>query len=171
MNEGWHAGPHACGTPDKGIVLGEFRADGVHASCFNADHFGIETVGDFRSGGDDPLAGRGLLSMKSSANIIAALCKRMGWEPAGVVNFHRECRRDGHACPGDLVTDVWAIRLVKAAVEAFQSAGGLTVDGDPGPETRVADPRLALLINRAHQPDPEREPVIPRPNSSERTPR
>jgi len=164
MNEGWHAGPHACGTPDKGIVLGEFRADGVHASCFNADHFGIETVGDFRSGGDDPLAGRGLLSMKSSANIIAALCKRMGWEPAGVVNFHRECRRDGHACPGDLVTDVWAIRLVearlaelsgaapvpvataesataaslKAAVEAFQSAGGLTVDGDPGPETRAA---------------------------------
>jgi len=35
----------------------------------------------------------------------------------------------------------------------------------------VADLGLALLINRAHQPDPEREPVIPRPNSSERTPR
>src|ERR1700722_16701618 len=30
FNEGWHAGPHACGTPDEGIVLGEFRANGVH---------------------------------------------------------------------------------------------------------------------------------------------
>jgi hypothetical protein len=113
FDEGWHAGPHAVGAPDKGIVLGEFRANGVHASCWNSDHFGIETVGDFRHGGDDPLSGRGLSSMQSSANIIAALCKRMGWDPRTVINFHRGCKRDGHACPGDLVTDAWAIGLVE----------------------------------------------------------
>jgi hypothetical protein len=165
-NERWHAGPHACGTPDFGIVLGDFRANGVHASCFNADHFGFETVGDFRHGGDDPSNGRGLLSMRSSANIIAATCKLLGWEPAKVVNFHRMCTQDGHPCPGDLVPDAWAIGLVEArlkvlngaapsptpvvspvalaarrleaAVSSFQQAAGMYVDGDPGPATRAA---------------------------------
>ena len=118
--ERWHAGPHACGTPDKGIVLGDFRANGVHASCFNSDHFGVETVGDFRKGSDDPLSGRGLLSMQSSANIIAALCLRMGWSVMKI-NFHRECTRDHHACPGDLVTDEWAIGLVKARMGVLKA--------------------------------------------------
>lgn len=131
IDEHWHAGPHACGTPDKGIVLGEFRADGVHASCYNGDHFGIETVGDFRTGGDDPLTGRGLLSMQSSANIIAALCKRMGWEPAKVINFHRSCTRDGHPCPGNLVTDQWAVGLVEAR---------LVINGDLPPPPPAPSP-------------------------------
>ena len=177
-DEGWHAGPHFAGTPDESFVLCEPRANGVHASCFNSDHFGIETVGDFRTGGDDPLSGPGLASMQSSANIIAALCKRMGWEPAKVINFHRDCPRDGHACPGNLVSNTWAIGLVesqlaylncswnyppsptvappappyvppmpttaaaavalKRAVEAFQQAAGLEVDGDLGPITLTA---------------------------------
>jgi hypothetical protein len=167
-NERWHAGPHACGTPDYGIVLGDFRANGVHASCFNSDHFGIETVGDFRTGSDDPATGRGLASMQSTANIIAALCKRFGWEPAKVINFHRMCTADGHPCPGNLVASSWATGLVEArlsalngssspptqpppvspeaqaaaalklAIEAFQKAAGIPVDGDPGPETRAA---------------------------------
>ena len=143
MNEGWHAGPHACGTPDKGIILGEFRANGVHASCYNGDHFGIETVGDFRTGGDDPLSGRGLLSMQSSANIIAALCKRMGWEPAKVINFHRECKRDGHPCPGNLVTDQWALGLVEARL--------VELDGAAPSSAPVAPPMLpSALVSSAH---------------------
>ena len=113
IDEGWHAGPPFAGTPDNSFVLCEPRASGVHASCFNSDHFGVETVGDFRTGSDDPLSGRGLASMQSSANIIAALCKRMGWEPAKVINFHRDCPRDGHPCPGNLVTNSWAINLVE----------------------------------------------------------
>lgn len=132
FDEGWHAGPHAAGTPDKGIVLGEFRANGVHASCWNSDRFGIETVGDFRTGSDDPFIGRGLLSMQSSANIVAALCKRMGWQPRAVINFHRECTRDGHACPGNLVTDEWAIRLAETR---FAQINGL-----PAPTPSPAPP-------------------------------
>ena len=113
---GWHAGPHFAATPDDSFVLGEPRANGVHASCFNADHFGVETVGDFRTGGDDPLSGRGLASMENAGNIIAALCKRMGWEPRKVINFHRDCTRDHHACPGNLVTNDWAIGLVETRI-------------------------------------------------------
>ena len=119
-NERWHAGPHACGTPDSGIILGDFRANGIHSTCFNSDHFGIETVGDFRKGGDDPMCPAGLASMQSSANIIAALCLRMSWSVMKI-NFHRECTRDKHACPGDLVTDDWAIGLVKARMDILKS--------------------------------------------------
>ncbi len=128
FDEGWHAGPHAVGAPDKSIVLGEFRANGVHASCWNSDHFGIETVGDFRHGSDDPLNGRGFLSMQGSANIIASLCKRMGWNPRSVINFHRGCKRDQHACPGDLVADDWAISLVETR---FIELGGTIAPAAP----------------------------------------
>ncbi len=138
FDEGWHAGPHAVGAPDRSIVLGEFRADGVHASCWNHDHFGIETVGDFRHGSDDPLAGRGLLSMQGSANIIAALCKRMGWEPHKVINFHRGCKRDGHACPGDLVTDAWAIGLVEKRLAELGGQSAPAAAPQPSAPTPVS---------------------------------
>ncbi len=131
FEQGWHSGPHFCATPDKSFVLCEPRADGVHASCFNHDHFGVETVGDFRHGADDPLTGRGLASMQNAANIIAALCKRMGWaDPAKVVNFHRECRQDHHDCPGSLVTADWAIGLVK---ERMAASGGPPAPLPPAP--------------------------------------
>src|SRR5208282_216456 len=113
INQGWHSGPHFCGAPDKSIVLCEPRANGVHCRCANEIAFGVETVGDFRTGSDDPLTGRGLLSMQASANIIAALCMRMKWDPtAKYITFHRTCIQDHHACPGNLVTDAWAIGLV-----------------------------------------------------------
>ena len=143
VDEGWHAGPHACGTPDMGIVLGEFRDNGVHASCFNSDHWGVETVGDFRTGSDDPLTGRGLLSMQSSANIIAALCKRMGWEPAKVINFHRMCTADHHACPGDLVTDAWALSLVETRLAVLNGAA-------PAPVAVIIDSALVASVKAAN---------------------
>ncbi len=122
FDQRWHSGPHFVGAPDKSIVLCEPRANGVHASCWNPIAFGVETIGDFRHGSDDPLTGRGLLSMQGSANIIAALCKRMGWEPRKVITFHRGCKRDGHACPGDLVTDDWAIGLVEHRLAELNGA-------------------------------------------------
>lgn len=136
FNEHWHAGPHFCGTPDGGIALGEMRADGVHASCYNSDHYGIETIGDFRHGSDDPTSPRGLASMRSSANIIAALCQRLRWDPTKVINFHRSCARDGHPCPGDLVSDAWAIGLV--VVRLAQLQGRITpAPTQPSPPTPV----------------------------------
>lgn len=133
FDKGWHSGPHFAGTPEGAFVLCEPRANGVHASCFNSDHFGIETIGDFRTGGDDPLSGRGLLSMQSSANIIAALCIRMGWNPTKVINFHRDCPKDGHPCPGNLVTDGWALSLVYARLAILNGTA-------PAPPPTVAPP-------------------------------
>ena len=110
----WHSGPHGMGTPDDlSFVLCDLQADGIHDSCRNVDHFGWETVGDFAGGADDPLTGPGLAAMESSANAIAALCARFDFDPARAIDFHRNCARDGHPCPGARVTDAWAIGLVE----------------------------------------------------------
>ena len=120
---GWHSGPHACGTPSGyGIKLCDWQADGIHASCYNEDHFGVETVGNFCTSGDDPTTGDGLAAMQSSANIIAALCVRFNFDVGTQVNFHRECTEDHHACPGNLVTDNFAWNLVIDRVNDIQKS-------------------------------------------------
>ena len=112
---GWHSGPHGCGTPSGyAIKLCDWQADGIHASCFNEDHFGFETIGNFCTGGDDPTTGDGLAAMKSTANMIAAICVRFKWDPREIVNFHRECAEDHHACPGNLVSNEFAWGLIEA---------------------------------------------------------
>jgi hypothetical protein len=111
----WHSGPHFCGTPESwSLVLCDPLADGVHDSCRNADYFGVETVGNFAPGADDPASGPGLAAMKASANIIASLCARFDFDPDTAIDFHRNCKRDGHACPGARVSDGSVIALVKA---------------------------------------------------------
>jgi len=142
---GWHSGPHAMGTPETwSAVLCDLQADGVHDSCRNADHFGVETVLNAVPGGDDPTTGRGLLAMQASANIIAALCIRFGFDPKTAIDFHRTCTNDHHACPGVLVTNEFAIRLVEARMEEIKSAA----------------PASAAVV-AAQPPAPQPAPVAP----------
>ena len=149
---GWHAGPHAVGTPaGYAIKLGDWQADGIHASCWNADHFGIETVGNFCTGGDDPLSGEGLAAMKSSANVIAALCVRFGWEPRAAVNFHRECEADHHSCPGDRVSDEFAWGLVEARIAEIK---GTTPAASQAAPTPAAPPAPAPVVAPAATTEP-----------------
>jgi len=110
----WHAGPHFCGTPESwSLVLSDPQADGVHDSCRNATYFGVETIGNFAPGADDPTVGPGWAAMQSSVNIIAALCARFTFDPDTAIDFHRTCKADGHLCPGTLVADDWALGLIK----------------------------------------------------------
>lgn len=114
---GWHSGPSFCGTPETwSLVLCDPLADGVHCTCTNATDYGVETVLNAVDGGDDPKDGQGLASMLASANIIAALCIRFGWNPDKSINFHRQCTVDRHSCPGILVDSSWAISLVNERI-------------------------------------------------------
>jgi hypothetical protein len=164
FSSGWHSGPHFCGAPDKSFALCDIRADGIHSTCFNRTHIGVETVGDFHSGsgGEDPHSGRGLASMTASANIIAAICKLMNWEPRKVINFHRQCTADHHACPGDLVTDEWAFQLVETRL-AELNAGAPPADApkpsDPIDLSTYAGVQRALNALGAKPPlDVDNEP-------------
>lgn len=141
----WHSGPHGMGTPEGwAFILCDLLADGVHASCFNQDHFGFETVGDFSHGADDPLSGAGLAAMQSTANLIAAVCDWLGLDPETAINFHRQCLRDGHPCPGALVTDEWAKGLVKARLAEIKGTPIST--SPPAP--------VAVVVPAAAPPDP-----------------
>ncbi len=44
---GWHSGPHLFISPNLIWVACDLAADGVHASCYNADSLGVEMVGDY----------------------------------------------------------------------------------------------------------------------------
>ena len=119
----WHSGPHFCGTPESwSVVLCDPLADGVHDTCRNATYFGVETVGNFAPGADDPTQGPGLAALQASVNIIASLCVRFDFDPDNDIDFHRNCKADGHLCPGTLVTDAWAIQLIKAQVTAIKAS-------------------------------------------------
>jgi len=119
---GWHSGPHFCGTPEGwSLVLCDPLADGVHDSCRNATYFGVETVGNFAPGADDPKQGPGLAAIQASVNIIASLCARFDFDPDADVDFHRNCKADGHLCPGTLVSDAWAIGMIKARLTEIKA--------------------------------------------------
>ena len=141
---GWHAGPHFVGTPDGVILLGDWLADGVHASCFNEDHFGGETVGNFCVGGDDPKTGKGLASITATASVMAALCVRFGWT-ASAINFHRQCEHDHHACPGSLVDDAWFLALVTAKIAEIKGIPD-AVKAAPAPTAPAVEPAPALAL-------------------------
>lgn len=110
---GWHSGPHFAATPEPwSYVLCDLQADGVHDSCRNSNFFGVETVGNYEVGGDDPNSPLGKLAISSAINIIAALNIRFNFNP-DAQDFHRRCLHDHHPCPGSLVTDAFIIGAVK----------------------------------------------------------
>ena len=114
---GWHSGPHFAATPEKwSYVLCDMQADGVHDSCRNVNYFGVETVGNFEKGADDPNSVAGKQSFDNAISIIAALCVRFDFDPDKQIDFHRNCKRDGHACPGSLITDELVIGAVKKKI-------------------------------------------------------
>ena len=127
----WHSAPHFCATPEPwSFVLADLQADGIHDSCTNADHFGVETVGNFEFGGDDPASPGGVAAIDSAINIIAALNIRFGFDPEKL-DFHRNCARDAHHCPGSLVKSDDIVARVKVRMAEIQ---GMKITGNaPAP--------------------------------------
>jgi tail lysozyme len=135
---GWHSGPHFAATPEPwSYVLCDPQADGVHDSCVNIDHFGVETVGNFEVGGDDPNSQAGVAALASAINIMAALSIRFGFDP-DATDFHRRCKRDGHPCPGSRVTDQFIISGVKARIAEINKQSTLV---NLGPLTQSQYPQ------------------------------
>lgn len=122
QGKGWHSGPHLVCCPDYIWVLCDPEQDGVSVSCWNRVTFGIEMVGDFRAGQDDPTTGDGLKVVENAIFAIATLSKKLGWSVGTIVrgvgglHFHRECTRDMHACPGDRIDKADIVKRVLAAM-------------------------------------------------------
>jgi len=167
--DGWHSGPHAAATPEPwSFILADLQADGVHSSCVNHDHFGVEMVGDFAVGADDPTSGLGLRVLEQAANIVAALNIRFGFA-ADALDFHRNCAHDHHDCPGAQVTPSLIINLIKGRMleigghisVSVGGAGANLPSGAPVPLPPVSEDPVPIPISaappvpKAPEPKPE----------------
>lgn len=156
---GWHAGPHLVCCPDYIWILCDPEADGVSVSCWNRMTFGIEMVGNYEVGGDDPTTGEGAKVIENAIAALSILTRKLGWSIGNMVrgigglHFHKECLRDGHPCPGSRVDKADILRRVLAQVPA-SAAVHIEVAApptDPAPGS-PADIQARLNKAGAHPP-------------------
>ena len=104
-----NSGPHLVCCPDYIWILCDLEQDGVSVSCWNHLTIGIEMVGDYSDGADDPNSGDGARVIANGVSATAILANKLKWDLTkdvmGVsgLHFHRECLHDHHACPGNRV--------------------------------------------------------------------
>ena len=121
---GWHSAVHLVCCPDYIWNLCDLEADGVNVSCWNRITIGIEMVGNFEVGGDDPTTGEGAKVIANAVSALAILSRKLGWNIGtlvrgiGGLHFHRECLRDGHPCPGSRVNKADILARVLAEMAA-----------------------------------------------------
>ena len=144
---GWSSGPHLFTDEDQIFGLSPLGGRGVHAVSFNANHVGIEALGDYDS--EDPRSGRGLEVMKTTARAVAQLLIAMGKTPAtqGAVKFHRDDPKTSKTCPGNRVDKDWFMGLVREAYDdekGIEKAQGDRVD-PPEPPSAQPSPLRDML--------------------------
>jgi N-acetylmuramoyl-L-alanine amidase len=129
----WHSGVHIFVAPEEDGIWNpcDLTSDGVHASCFNARSFGMETIGNFASPNeyyhgmppvDDWNSKEAQQVRDNAVFVMAVIHKRFGWEPDHYVydvsglHFHRECKQDHHNCPGGQVDKSDIVARIKATM-------------------------------------------------------
>jgi hypothetical protein len=112
---GWKGGPHWFVSR---TMINEFNNPlrrGTHSPSFNATHFGIEMVGDYDTEEFD--SGDGAKVRDNAVFLMAALCKRFGWDPEHAIILHKEDPKTTHECPGHKVDKANVILRVKNMIE------------------------------------------------------
>jgi hypothetical protein len=113
---GWQHGPHAFVSRSHINGFSSLLARGTHCSCVNYTHYGIEQAGNFNTGHDDYSTGDGAMVRDCAVIAIAALNKKFGFDPNGLIP-HSSCKADGHfQCPGNEVSIPDVIARVKAVM-------------------------------------------------------
>lgn len=113
---GWHAGPHFFVSRSHISGFSNPLKPGVHSTCFNRTHLGVEMAGDFSTEAFDK--GDGALVRDTAVRALAILFDALGLNPATSLAFHRECKRDNHACPGKNVDKADMIARIQKSMLA-----------------------------------------------------
>lgn len=112
---GWHAGPAAFVSRSHVTEFSGFLDPGVHCSCWNHTHIGIEMAGDFSTESFD--TGDGAMVREIAVFAFATLLHALGLPAnAQTINFHRDCAQDHHACPGSNVVSADFISRIAATM-------------------------------------------------------
>jgi len=110
---GWKSGPHLFIDEDEIFGMCDFRAKGIHAVSFNASSIGIEVLGYYDTGREDPKSGRGLRCWTNAAATARVLLDWLGLKKsAKTVLFHRDDPKTKKSCPGTAVTKDWFLGLI-----------------------------------------------------------
>lgn len=119
---GWHAGPHAFVSRQFINGFSPLNAWGIHSTCFNHTHIGIEMIGNYAHGGEDFNSGDGALVRDNAAFAVAALMLALGLAPETALVFHKDCTADHHDCPGNGVDKLDMERRIRAQMGAITAA-------------------------------------------------
>lgn len=112
---GWHAGPHMFISRKYINLFSPLTDWGIHSTCFNHDHIGIEMVGNYATGADQFATGDGAMVRDNAVFAVATLFNKLGLR-ATSLNFHHDCVADHHACPGNGVGPTDMIKRVADAM-------------------------------------------------------
>jgi hypothetical protein len=135
---GWHSGPHLFISRNFINGFANILLPGVHASCFNRTHIGVEMVGDFNA--EEFESGDGALVRDNAIFAVATLMKKLGLDPKTDLNFHVQCAHDNHDCPGKKVNRPLMIQRVAAAMGG-DIARSIT-SAPPAPAPLPGDPTV-----------------------------
>lgn len=115
--KGWSSGPHLFIDEDEVFGMCDFRSKGVHAVSFNSSSIGIEVLGYYDKGREDPLSGRGLRCWTNAAATARVLLDWLGLKKGTqTVLFHRDDPETNKSCPGTAVTKEWFLGLIPSKV-------------------------------------------------------
>lgn len=110
---GWKSGPHLFTDEDQVFGMTPLAETGVHAVSFNRTAIGIEALGHYSKGGENPFSGRGLEVWRTTAKITCQLLNWLGLEAnEKTVLFHRDDPKTSKDCPGSQITKQWILDLI-----------------------------------------------------------
>ena len=113
---GWKSGPHLYTDEDQVFGMTPLTETGVHAVSFNRSTIGIEALGFYSKGQEDPKSDRGLYVWLNTARITRLL---LDWLVLPInektVLFHRDDPKTSKDCPGSQVSKDWIISEIKNA--------------------------------------------------------
>ena len=157
---GWHSGPHLFISPNLIWVACDLAADGVHASCYNAQSLGVEMVGDFSD--EAFVSGDGAKVRDLTAQALAILHRALGIDPDSL-RFHKECLHDHHDCPGKFVDKADMIARIRAAMASAPVAAPKSpaLAAHVEAVTAVAGPSASRSVPSSPCPAPARRRTMP----------
>lgn len=113
---GWKSGPHLYTDEDQIFGMTPLAETGVHAVSFNRSAIGIEALGFYSKGEEDPKTGRGLYVWFNTARVTRLLLDWLNLPiNAKTVLFHRDDPKTSKDCPGARVSKDWILSEIENA--------------------------------------------------------
>jgi hypothetical protein len=132
----WNRGPHFFTDDDDIFGMTPPTIAGIHAASFNATSIGIEALGAYDT--EDPLTGRGLAVMNTTASTTRALLEWLELEVSSKnILFHRFDPKTTKTCPCRKVLHDWFVDLVRNTPAGTMPATAEPDTGGLGDEEMV----------------------------------